>query len=66
MRGKVKLNEIFCIKTRYILNNNGPPIATLELWRKTKQWRKKWKISFCAQRLQRLLSSHKISEKYNE
>ena len=31
MSAKVKINEIFCIKTRYILNNNGPPIATLEL-----------------------------------
>ena len=31
MRAKVTLNEIFCIKTRYIPNNNGLPIATLEL-----------------------------------
>ena len=38
----VALNENFGIKTRYIQNNNGLLIVTPELWRKTKQWHKKY------------------------
>ena len=42
MRAKVSLNKNFGIKARYIRNNNGLPILPLELWRKTKQWHKKY------------------------
>ena len=31
MRAKITLNENFCIKTRYMQNNNGLPILALEL-----------------------------------
>ena len=31
MRVKVTLNKSFCTKTKYIQNNNGLPILTLDL-----------------------------------
>ena len=52
-------------KTRYIRNNNGLTILTLELWRKTKH-KEYEKHQFCTQRIERILSLHKNSEKYNE
>ena len=36
IRGKVTLNKNFGIKTGYTQNNNGLPILTLELRKKTK------------------------------
>ena len=51
MRAKVTLNKNFGIKTGYTWNNNGLPILTLELRRKTKLWHKKYeKYQFCTQR----------------
>ena len=37
MRVKVTLNKSFCTKTKYIQNNNGLPILTLDLWKKKKK-----------------------------
>ena len=52
IRAKVTLTKKLGIKSRYIRNSNGLPILALELWRKTKQWYKKYdKYQFCTQRL---------------
>ena len=71
MRVKVTLNKSFCTKTKYIQNNNGLPILTLDLWKKKKKKQKKSirnmkRINFVPQDIQRILSSHKILEKDNE
>ena len=54
-------------KVALIRNNNGLPILTLELQRKQSNGTKNMtNITFVPKYFQRILSSHKISEKYNE
>ena len=67
MRIKITLNSNFVIKATDIRNNNGLSILTIELWRKRKEWPKKYEnISFVPKDIQGIPSSHKVSEKYNE
>ena len=49
------------------VRNNHRILILIKLWRKTKQWYKKYeKSQFCTKDVERILSSHKFSEKYNE
>ena len=67
IREKVLLTKNFDIKTRYIRNNNGLPIPTLEFEGKQSDGtRNMTNINFALKEFQGILSSHKISEKYNE
>ena len=65
MRAKITPTKNFGMKK--VRKNHVLPILTPELWRKTKQWHKKYKNNnFVPKDVQRILSSQKVLEKYNE
>ena len=64
MRAKVTLTKNVGMKQ--VQNNHWLPILTIKLSRKTKETYKEYEsVNFVSKDVSKILSSHKISEKYN-